>query len=67
MPIGAFISSSKIMDSLKTTLIPGHMTTFGGHPLSCVAAIAVLKVLSEGDLIRSVKSKGKLFIRYNLN
>lgn len=35
LPIGAFISSKAIMDSLKENPILGHITTFGGHPLSC--------------------------------
>ena len=37
-PIGAFISSKEIMSSLKTNPILGHITTFGGHPISCAAA-----------------------------
>ena len=45
MPIGAFVSSREIMDSLKINPILGHITTFGGHPICCAAAYANLKVL----------------------
>ena len=64
MPLGAFVSSKKIMDSLKTNNIPGHLTTFGGHPVSCAAAYASLKVLLDENLISQVKRKGELFKKY---
>ena len=34
MPLGAFISSKKIMDVFKENPALGHITTFGGHPVS---------------------------------
>lgn len=61
MPIGAFISSPKIMNSLKENPILGHITTFGGHPLNCAAALATLGVMESENLIESVTEKGKLF------
>jgi len=64
MPIGAFISSKKIMSSFKNNPILGHITTFGGHPVSCAAASANLDVLINEKLIEQVKSKGELFKKY---
>ena len=62
-PIGAFISSAEIMSSLKTNPILGHITTFGGHPISCAAAFANLQtLLTEKELILSVQKKEQLFI-----
>ncbi len=61
MPIGAFISSPKIMNSLKENPILGHITTFGGHPLNCAAALATLGVMESENLIETVTEKGKLF------
>lgn len=61
MPIGAFISSPKIMNSLKVNPILGHITTFGGHPLNCAAALATLEVMESENLIESVTEKGKRF------
>jgi acetylornithine/succinyldiaminopimelate/putrescine aminotransferase len=63
MPIGAFISSKEIMWSLTNNPVLGHITTFGGHPVSCAAALATLKTLVESDLIEHVKSKEALFLQ----
>ncbi|HAN17287.1 MAG: aminotransferase class III [Bacteroidetes bacterium GWC2_33_15] len=61
MPLGAFISSNRIMGSLKTNPILGHITTFGGHPVSCAAAIASLDVILNEKLIQSIPAKENLF------
>lgn len=61
MPIGAFISSKEIMNSLTHNPILGHITTFGGHPVSCAAADATLSVLLEEKLIDGVEAKEQLF------
>lgn len=61
MPIGAFIASKEIMNCLKNNPILGHITTFGGHPVSAAASLATLKVLFEGDLIKGVEAKATLF------
>lgn len=63
MPIGAFISSEAIMNSLTENPMLGHITTFGGHPVSCAAALATLQTLLETDLIRQVAPKRLLFHR----
>jgi acetylornithine/succinyldiaminopimelate/putrescine aminotransferase len=61
MPIGAFIASKKIMDTLTHDPVLGHITTFGGHPLSSAAALATLQTLLETDLIAKVPAKELLF------
>ncbi len=61
MPIGAFIASKEIMWSLTNEPILGHITTFGGHPLSCAAGYATLKTLVDTDLVAQAKAKGNLF------
>ena len=50
MPLGAFISSIEIMATLRTDPPLSHVTTFGGHPVSCAAADAALAVLVEEGL-----------------
>ncbi|MCO5239862.1 MAG: aspartate aminotransferase family protein [Chitinophagaceae bacterium] len=62
MPLGAFIADKKIMWSLASNPVLGHITTFGGHPVSCAAGLAALKVLLEEDIISHVKSKASLFL-----
>lgn len=66
MPIGAFVSSNEIMSSFKSSPVLGHITTFGGHPVSCAAACASLDVLLKENIIQDVKFKGDLF-RKHLN
>ena len=62
MPIGAFVSSKEIMDSFMTNPVLGHITTFGGHPVSCAAGLASLNVLvSEPEIIASVDEKAERF------
>ena len=61
MPIGAFISSKEIMSSLTENPALGHITTFGGHPVSCVASLAALEVLLDEKLVESVTKKEEVF------
>ncbi len=61
MPIGAFISSKEIMAVLSENPILGHITTFGGHPVSCAAGLATLNAILEEDLVADVNKKGELF------
>ncbi len=58
MPIGAFVSDKKIMDSFTNNPVLGHITTFGGHPVSAAAALANLTVLLNDKIIEQVSQKG---------
>ncbi|MFW5792889.1 MAG: aspartate aminotransferase family protein [Bacteroidota bacterium] len=55
MPIGAFVSSSEIMQCLKNNPVLGHITTFGGNPVCAAAALANLEVIVEGKLWENAK------------
>ena len=50
LPLGAFISSQKIMKVLSHDPILVHLTTFGGHPLSCAAGLEAINILEENHL-----------------
>jgi acetylornithine/succinyldiaminopimelate/putrescine aminotransferase len=63
MPLGAFISSHKIMSALVSDPPLGHITTFGGHPVCCAAGLASLNVLLEERLVESCNSKSAHFKR----
>lgn len=62
MPIGAFMASQEVMSVFKNNPILGHITTFGGHPVSCAAGLAAMQVLLEEQLLHKVGEKGKLFV-----
>lgn len=54
-PLGATIATPEVADSLK----PGeHLSTFGGNPVSCAAALANLAVMQEEDLPGQSARKG---------
>lgn len=59
MPIGAFISSKENMNLLTHNPALGHITTFGGHPVSSAAALASLKVILDKNLHSKSNQKGK--------
>ncbi len=61
MPIGAFISSKEIMNTLTNNPTLGHITTFGGHPVSCAAGLASLNVIKNENLHHEANRKGQLF------
>lgn len=61
MPLGAFIASKEIMDSLQTNPVLGHITTFGGHPVCCAAALAALDFLIDNNVVGEVESKGAIY------
>lgn len=61
MPIGAFVSSKSIMDTLTNNPALGHITTFGGHPVSCAAGFASLNVIKDEKLHIEANRKGQMF------
>ena len=61
MPIGGFISSKENMNKLTFNPKLGHITTFGGHPVCCAAALASLELISDPELLDQVEVKGRLF------
>lgn len=57
MPIGMFAASRELMANLSDTPVLGHITTFGGHPVSCVAATATIRALQSESYICQVSLK----------
>jgi acetylornithine/succinyldiaminopimelate/putrescine aminotransferase len=64
MPIGAFISSWKLMNLLTVEPKLGHITTFGGHPVNCAASLACLEHLLATDIMQKIDEKEKLFRKH---
>ena len=64
MPLGAFVAGRALMQALTADPVLGHITTFGGHPVSCAAGLASLRYLTDHPgVIASVPAKEALFRR----
>ena len=61
MPIGAFIANKAVMGAFKNNPLLGHITTFGGHPVSAAASLATIKVIQEEKLLEQVEQKANFF------
>ena len=61
MPLGGFISSHAIMNSLTDNPVLGHISTFGGHPVCCAAGLAALDYILDNRLVEQVEAKGALY------
>jgi len=56
LPIGACVGFGEA----GTALVAGdHGSTFGGNPIACAAALAVLDTIEAGDLLKNVKAVGE--------
>lgn len=60
MPIGALVSSQEIFSAIIKKPALGHITTFGGHPVSCAAAKATLSTILEEKIPAQVLRKEAL-------
>jgi len=59
LPLGATVAKAKVMD-----WVPGsHASTFGGNPLSCVAAGAVIDVIKEEKLLENATKQGAYIMK----
>ncbi len=63
MPLGALVASEELMRDWQSDPVLGHITTFGGHPVSCAAAIASLKILLKERWIGDVEKKSEHFVK----
>ncbi len=61
MPLGAFIADRQLMNALTHNPVLGHITTFGGHPVSCAAGLAGFKALIDEGYMQAIKKKEALF------
>ncbi len=61
MPMGAIVANKKIMHQFAQNPILGHITTFGGHPVSCAAGHAANKIIFQNYNDFNVPQKENLF------
>lgn len=58
-PLSGFIARPEVADSFK----PGdHLSTFGGNPVSCAAALANIRALEEEGLVEVAAQKGSWLV-----
>lgn len=63
LPFGCMASSKEFMKTLTQDPELGHITTFGGHPLPCVASYELLKLLQLNNLIEQVQEKEEVILK----
>jgi acetylornithine/N-succinyldiaminopimelate aminotransferase len=59
LPLGAFCGSERLIGELAHDPPLGHITTFGGHPLSCAAGLAALEVIVNERLWERANTLGE--------
>ena len=60
MPIGALVCNQNLLQNFSHDPMLGHITTFGGHPVICAAAVACLEVMKSEIDFNEVNRLGSL-------
>ena len=64
LPLGAFITDTRMMGTLTHNPVLGHITTFGGNPVACAAGLAALNILQNSGWIEAVKEKENYLVTH---
>lgn len=64
LPLGAFIASGDLLRDLTHDPLLGHITTFGGHPLSCAAGKAALEFILQENLAEKASQHGRYILEH---
>jgi acetylornithine/succinyldiaminopimelate/putrescine aminotransferase len=62
LPLGAFVGPPEIMSALSHDPPLAHVTTFGGHPLSCAAGLAALRYTAAQRLPERAARLGEAWL-----
>ncbi len=62
LPLGAFCASPSLLSVLAHDPPLGHITTFGGHPLSCAAGLAAIDALAGDGLPQRAARVGNMIM-----
>ncbi len=63
LPLGAFCGPAEVLETLAHNPPLGHITTFGGNPLSCAAGLASLEVIAGDRLWERAEALGAALSR----
>jgi 4-aminobutyrate aminotransferase-like enzyme len=64
MPLGAFATRQEIAGVIRRDPVLGYITTFGGHPVSCAAGLALLRKIRQDRLMDRVPVLEQLLIKH---
>jgi len=59
--MGAMVCDKDLMMAFAKSPMLGHITTFGGHPVSCAAAYGNLSAILDEKIVEGVLDKEKMF------
>lgn len=62
LPLGAFVSAKEKMNMFTHAPMLGHLTTFGGHPISCAAGLAAANFTITQNLIANSLAKAERIV-----
>ncbi|WNJ16657.1 aspartate aminotransferase family protein [Pontibacter sp. G13] len=63
LPIGAFVTRGEVMRVIQSNPLLGHITTFGGHPVSCAAGLAAFRKIQSENLLQRVPELEAILLR----
>ena len=63
LPLGAFIASNELMATLSADPPLGHLTTFGGNPVSCAAGLAAFLIINDQLFLKRVRENENIFLQ----
>jgi acetylornithine/N-succinyldiaminopimelate aminotransferase len=62
LPLGAFVSAQEKMNMFTHAPMLGHLTTFGGHPISCAAGLAAANFTITQNLVANSVAKAERIV-----
>ena len=62
LPLGAFVSAKEKMNMFTHAPMLGHLTTFGGHPISCAAGLAAANFTITQNLVANSVAKAERIV-----
>lgn len=61
LPLGAFVANKELTKELTFNPVLGHITTFGGNPVCCAAALASIEVIETENCIENARHSEEIF------
>lgn len=63
LPLGAILASARLLRTFSANPPFSHLTTFGGHPLSCAAGLAALRLTLKRNLPAAAERMGRALVQ----